>query len=386
MQITLLSLANFRSYRRLELALPPHISVFRGDNAQGKTNLLEAIILLATAQSPRADADRELIAWQAEEPRIARLYAEVHRRTDDVTVELSLQEQRLPAASSNGADASASTRVHKRIRVNGLPRLASDLPGEVCAVMFGPEDIELVGGPPPLRRRYLDMLCCQLDRPYMRALQHYQRVLSQRNHLLRLIRDGSAQIQELAFWDEELVKAGSYIVQGRMAAIAGLVPLVAEVHAALTGGAEELSLAYQTTIPGDDRSLQEAFQEALHRRREREVAAGMTLVGPHRDELRFLVDSADMGIYGSRAQRRTVILSLKLAEARLLRQEKGDAPILLLDDVLSELDAGRRRYLLEKAISYEQVLITATDLSGFDAAFLEGAATFVVGGGQVRPD
>lgn len=387
MHITHLTLAEFRNYRHLELELPPRISVFRGDNAQGKTNLLEAIVLLAAAQSPRAGADRELIAWQAEEPRIARLYAGIHRRAGDVTVELSLRESsRRPAqAGSRGAGAPIATRVHKRIRVNGLPRRASDLPGEVCVVMFGPEDIQLVGGPPQLRRRYIDDLGCQLDRPYARVLQRYQRVVSQRNHLLRRIREGSASPQELTFWDEELVNAGSYIVQGRMSAIARLEPLAAEVHAALTGGAEELSLAYQGTIQAGGGGIHEAFGEAIRRRRQREVAAGMTLVGPHRDELRFLAGGIDIGIYGSRAQRRTIVLSLKLAEARLLRQDKDDAPVLLLDDVLSELDAGRRRYLLEEATAYEQVLITATDLGAFDPAFLEQAALFVVSGGQVRP-
>ena len=391
MRLVRLSLTDFRNYRSLELALPPTpYVIFYGDNAQGKTNLLEAVAVLAATRSPRATIERELIGWDAV-PRVARLYGEVARAADSVAIEVALREDDAPGEL---ADGEAGHRLQKRIRVNGVPRRAADAIGELLAVMFAPEDIGLVSGTPSLRRRCLDLLCSQLDRAYGRALQRYQRLVEQRNFLLRLIRDHRAAVDELAFWDEQLVALGAGLLRGRLAALAGIGPLAETVHLGLSSGAERLSLDYRMTIGAGDNDIEGRFREALRRLQPREIGAGASLIGPHRDDFSFVAhgergESAagvDLGTYGSRAQQRTAALSLRLAEARLLKATRGDAPVLLLDDVLSELDQGRRRYLLAAAEGFDQVLFTATDLSVFDARLREAAVAMRVERGTVQPD
>ncbi|OGO05469.1 MAG: hypothetical protein A2Y60_04475 [Chloroflexi bacterium RBG_13_54_9] len=370
MFVTHLGLTNFRNFSHLELDLTPGISAFQGGNAQGKTNLLEAIYLLATARSHRAETDRELINWSVarEESPFARLWAEVQKTSGKVKVEIGLQGQ----ASIHQKEVAEDSQlyVNKRIRVNGVPRRAMDLVGQMLVVMFSSPDIELVGGAPTLRRRYLDVALSQIDPLYLRSLQSYNRVILQRNHLLRLIREGRAKSNQLAFWDEELVKTGSYIIVQRQHTVAALADLAASTHRRLTSKREALEIIYVGSIRKGvtDGSLEEgqlqavaaAFQDELQVSQAREIERGMTLVGPHRDDLRLLANGIDMGVYASRGQQRTIALSLKLAEASLMQARTGDQPILLLDDVLSELDAERCYHLLESVTSYQQVLITTT--------------------------
>jgi DNA replication and repair protein RecF len=366
-----LSLSNFRNYVHLEFDLPPHIMVLLGDNAQGKSNFLEAIYLLATAKSPRTAADSELINWLSwgEPPVVARLAAEVELAKGDMRVELALQGKVAPQGS----------QVEKRIRINGVPRRAIDIIGVVTAVLFSTRDIELIGGEPALRRRYLDIVSSEVDRRYLRTLQRYNRVLWQRNHLLHLIAEHKSSPEELDFWDRELVAAGCYLLTQRQHTVARLDELALGIHEQLSGGREGLKLLYRGSVSADD------FHQALYVARAREIASGMTLVGPHRDDLRFLVNEMDMGTYGSRGQNRTIAISLRLAEAQFIAANSGDSPILLLDDVLSELDALRRRHLLDAASQYEQVLITATDLHHFESDFLSQAAKFRVSAGELEP-
>ncbi len=371
LHIARLSLTNFRNYERLELDLPPHLMVLQGDNAQGKTNLLEAIYLLATARSHRATAERELINWSA--PReglsVARLLAQVQKRTESIRVEIALR------AAYPGPE----SHVQKRIKINGVPRRAIDLVGQVNVVLFSSQDIDLIGSAPSLRRRYLDMTNSQVNSRYLRALQRYNKVLLQRNHLLRLIGERRAEGSQLDFWDQELLEHGSYLIEQRQLMVAELNDLAQPIHYQLTAEQEKLRMTYLPSVGVT------YFGDRLRDVRKKEIAQGMSLVGPHRDDLAFLIGDVNMNVYGSRGQQRTIALSLKLAEARFMRSKIADEPILLLDDMLSELDAERRRQLLGSVASYQQVLITTTDLDRFDPGFLAEAALFRVSEGRIEP-
>lgn len=397
-----LSLTNFRNYVRAELDFSSPLTVVRGTNAQGKTNLLEAIYYLATAGSPRARTDRELINWLAyEEPSpFARLEGRVQgsETLREVSVVLLLPNDRL----------------QKEIKVNGVKRRAVDLIGQLKTVLFMPEDIDLIAGSPDARRRYLDSAISQVDRGYSRALHQYNRVLVQRNSLLRGLRDRAGDPYQLEFWDQRLIEQGSRLLAGRLTAVTELNELVQDIHPRLTGGHERLRLVYRSSLPLDgeewplpyrqlslgtalpdgaalttdvpDRAtIKAAFEEQLGSRRAEEIERGMSLYGPHRDDLRFLVGGVDMCTFGSRGQQRTIAISVKLAELDLIRSRTGEEPVLLLDDVMSELDEARREYLMDTIHGDQQVIITTTDLEYFAPAFLERATLWQIHAGTVGP-
>ena len=371
MHITHLSLTNFRNYEHLELDLPSHLVVFQGDNAQGKTNLLEAIYILATAKSSHAAAERELINWFAvtEELSAARILAQIKKRGGDLQVEIALR----------AVDPSPEAHVQKRIRVNGVPRRAMDLVGQVNIVLFSCQDIDLIGGAPSQRRRYLDMTNSQTNPRYLRALQRYNKVLLQRNHLLKMVGERRADGNQLDFWDQELLEHGSYIIEQRQLLIAELNDLAQPIHRQLTAEREKLRIAYLPSTGVTD------FRDRLRDIREKEVAQGISLIGPHRDDIAFFTGDVNMNVYSSRGQQRTIALSIKLAEARFMLSKTGDEPILLLDDMLSELDSIRRKQVLESIASYQQVVITNTDLDHFNPDFLAEATLFRVRGGSIEP-
>jgi DNA replication and repair protein RecF len=389
-----LSLTNFRNYVRSELDFSTPVTIVLGANAQGKTNLLEAAYYLATAGSPRARTDRELINWLAndESPPFARLEGRIEG--SDALRELSIVLL-LPG-----------DRLQKEIRVNGVKRRAVDLIGQLKTVLFMPEDIDLIAGSPDARRRYLDSAISQIDRGYSRSLHEYNRVLVQRNSLLRRLRDHPGDPRQLEFWDQRLTEHGSRLLAARLATVTQLDELLQDIHGSLTGGQERLHLRYRSTLPLDgedwplsygqlslgmapsmntpDRAtIKAAFDEQLRARRGEELERGMSLFGPHRDDLRFLVAGVDMCIYGSRGQQRTIAISLKLAEMQLIRSETGEEPILLLDDVMSELDEGRRQYLMDAVRGDQQVLITATDLESFAPPFLKRAELWRIQEGTI---
>lgn len=399
MQVTHLSLSNFRNYAGLELDLPQHITVVQGDNAQGKSNLLEAIYVLATSRSPRTTSDRELINWSAlgDELSACRLAADVQRAKGKLHLEIALSSKTLgipepDAFASRRQQTANAPPVLKRIKINGVMRRATDLVGQLNVVAFSVHDIDLVGGEPALRRRYLDITISQVDRQYLRNLQRYQRVLWQRNQLLRAIAENRSSPDELAFWDKELVQTGAYLTVQREHTVAALDRLAQTIHDELSGEQGKLSLVYFRSIDKEkgkeDSQIQETaekFGQALNAVREKEIAQGMSLIGPHRDDLRFLVNEIDAGVYGSRGQQRTIALTLKLAEVSFLHSKTGEQPVLLLDDVLSELDAKRRHHLLDAAAKHEQVIITATDLDRFEPEFLKQATLFKVTQGCIEP-
>jgi DNA replication and repair protein RecF len=380
MRLSHLSLHNFRNYVRLELDLPPGVTLLLGDNAQGKTNLLESIYYLATTRSSHAGAERELVNWLAveEEPLpYARLVGQVVRGDQELSVEITLTQQ-------------ANGRYRKQMRLNGVAKRAMDLLGQLTVVLFLPEDIALVSGSPGGRRRHLDSMLCQIDPAYCRSLSRYNQVVTQRNALLRDLRERGGDQGQLAFWDERLVEHGAMIVGRRWEALQVLDQLAGALHGELTDGIERLHLRYVPSVETERaepaETIATAFKAQLLSLRSREVPAGVTLVGPHRDEVRFVVNGADAGIYGSRGQQRTAALALKLAEVNLMRQETGYQPLLLLDDVLSELDARRRRFLVEWLSSEdgpEQAVITTTNLHALPQAFAQAFQLWRVEMGQL---
>ena len=395
-----ISLTNFRNYSFLDMALEPGPVVLCGGNAQGKSNLLEAVYLLATTKSPRAVSDRELVRWGAcNDPlSVARLVGEVHRSRDRIRVEVALgwesQSEGTGAGKSGIPGATPSSYLRKQVKINGVPRRASDVLGQLNVVIFSSQDVELVRGPPAQRRRYLNVTNSQVDRAYLRALQRYSQVLTQRNHLLRLIREGTGRKEELAFWDEQLVEEGCYILCQRQRMLWEIARLSAGIYSGLTGGSEALDIVYlpnPSQLSGDEgrwddlEHVREIFYRQLAANLDKEVAQGISVTGPHRDDLHFLVDGMDMGLYGSRGQQRTIAAALKLAEANYLVESTGEDPVLLLDDVLSELDAPRRRQVLERALANQQTLLTTTDMDRIDAGFLSKATVLSVKGGQVSP-
>jgi DNA replication and repair protein RecF len=380
MYLTHLSLEFFRNYARLEVDLQARVHVLSGANAQGKTNLLESIYFLATTKSPLAGSDRELIGWAAEEEPIpyARVEGRYHRGEREHTLSITMVND--PAEAGAGP-----APLRRQIRVDGVPRRAIDAVGMLNVVLFLPEDIALVGGPPGGRRRYLDVTLCQIDPLYCRTLSRYNRVLAQRNALLRGIREGRPNGSQRDYWDEQLVRLGSYVLDRRRAAVASLGELAGQLHPAMTVAGEGLALSYQSTVEEGEAPTTERFHQALAAARRDETARGLTLVGPHRDDLRFLIDGRDATTYGSRGQQRTVALSLKLAEVSLMRAATGETPVLLLDDVLSELDRARARQILGMISQAEQVLLTTTDVAYLSPEFLEGAVLWEVAGGALRP-
>lgn len=392
MYLSRLSLTNFRNIRELELDLPPTPIVLVGSNAQGKTSILESIYLLAVARSFRAENDREVVNWEAAaETSYAMVAGIVERKAGRERVTMGYQC--VPA----GQGRDVPFLVRKQATVGRVRRTAAELIGLVNAVLFNADDLQLVYGAPGGRRRYLDILLSQADSSYLSSLQRYQRVIQQRNQLLRMLQDRRAGDDELPFWDEQLVKEGANILAQRQRALVTLNESASSINAELSDE-RQLRLLYKSTLSTDDiawederdheaqtSAVQERFYETLQALRPREVATGSTVVGPHRDDLRLLAGDVDMGTYASRGQARTVALALRLAEAAYLSTLRGDGPIVLLDDVLSELDARRRAQVLRRASSYEQVVITTTDLEPLGEEFLRGATCFQVSAGQVTP-
>ncbi len=403
-----LSLKNFRNYLRLELTLPPGTTVIQGRNAQGKTNLLEAITFLATSKSLRALSDRELVHWMALEQEpipFAEVSGEIQHNGMVTRVRIVLTQQ-------GGRGSGSGFR--KAVTINGVRKRALDLLGILPVVVFMPEDINLVAGAPSVRRRYLNLLLCQMDREYCQHLDAYNKVVTRRNAQLRSLQGKRFDEALLEYWDEALLDHGAYIMHKRQEAIARLDMLAREHHHRLASRQGRLRVEYAPAldlsegaapVPREQLALalherpvaytpqpvwpisrlRKRFAEALTRLRRQEVEAGMSLVGPHRDDMVFFIDGRDVRTYGSRGQQRTTALAIKLAEVQLLEETLGASPLLLLDDVMSELDEERRRRVLEVVAAVPQAILTTTDWSDFSEDFLAAAHCLEVEGGVIRP-
>lgn len=391
MDVTNLSLRDFRNYQRLDLALTPGTTLLYGPNAAGKTSILEALFYIATTRSPRTSADRELVRWDAQGEAgvtpFARLVAEVRRASGKVRLEVIVQRR----ADDEGQLTNTS---QKLVRVDRRQVRALDLVGQLRVVLFTPADLVLVDGPPSERRRYLDITLSQLDPHYVRTLAQYQKLVQQRNSMLRAWRERRRPLRavddELAYWDRELAAAGGYLLAERLRAVADLNRIVGPLFCEITGGERPLDITYQPSIDlgaaSDAGGLAGRITAGLQAQRRDELGRGQTLIGPHRDDLLFTVGGVNLGMYGSRGQQRSVTLALKLGEAELMQARSGETPVLLLDDLLSELDAQRRSHLL-RAISrpQQQTLLSATDLSDFDPDFLQHIQRLRVEEGRVYP-
>jgi DNA replication and repair protein RecF len=406
MQVTRLSLTNFRNYGRLELDLPDGTTLLYGANAQGKTNLLEAIYYLATTRSPHADQDQQLIHWEALQPQepivAARLVADLTTGNGPKQIELRLvKEQRRRQAG-----------FRREALVNRRKVRLMDLLGNLQVVLFLPEDVQIVTGSPAQRRRYLDITLCQSDHAYCRTLSAYNKVLEQRNALLRRIAEYGDGQDVLPVYTDKLVVLGSEIFAKRAAFVSALGSDAQHIHyEELTDGHETLKLRYlprltaasigradhssveEAVTLGDwlleqsnQGSIEERFHQSLTQARSAELAAGTTTAGPHRDDWRFWVSGRSLSSFGSRGQQRSSLLALKLAEIHWMGKKTGEIPVLLMDEVVAELDEVRRSLLLETVQNSGQAILTASDPDMFSTEFLEQATTMNVKNGQIAID
>jgi DNA replication and repair protein RecF len=397
MRLTHLSLTNFRNFTRLDVDVPAGPLLLVGDNAQGKTSLLEAVYFSATLESFHAQNDRQLINFlTAREPlAVARIVIDFHRAGSPHRLEIRIIQE----PTTNG-----TSLMRKEMLLDGLKRKVSQVIGQFNAVLFLPQMLRVIEGAPDDRRRYLNLALAQVTSGYAEALSEYGRSLTQRNALLKQLSERGGDTIQLNFWDEKLATAGAQLIGTRIQAVQELERLAARLHSELTRGSEVLRLAYQPaydplppppgqySLPLDalvDRTgisleqIRQGFLASLARLRREEIARGVTTIGPHRDELRFLSNGVDLGNYGSRGQARTAILALKLAEVAWMQVKTGEWPVLLLDEVLAELDIQRRADLLERLSQCEQALLTTTDLDLFSTDFVQRAMLWNVQGGRV---
>ncbi len=378
MYLRFLHLHHFRNYRDQGIPFDSPKTILVGENAQGKTNLLEAVEILATLRSRRASRDREL----------------VHQ--DELQAQIAATIERLGVAHELGMELRSSGR--RSLKVNGhVLRRQSDFLGQVNAVLFSSLDLELVRGGPEARRNWLDGVLIQLEPIYSGLLEHYRKVLKQRNALLKAQRDPfrsttmtSDTSTEMAFWDAELATAGSRIMRRRARLLQRLDPLANHWHQAISGGRETLTLTYRPQVPLLDPQataevVQAHFLQEIQAKATAELALGSSLVGPHRDDVDMSINATAARAYGSQGQQRTLVLALKLAELELLEQVLGEPPLLLLDDVLAELDLHRQNQLLDAIQNRVQTLVTTTHLGSFDARWLSAAQIVQVQGGQLSP-
>ncbi|MBH65602.1 MAG: DNA replication/repair protein RecF [Chloroflexi bacterium] len=385
-----LSLNGFRNHTNTALELRPGLTLFQGQNGHGKSNLLEAAYMLAIAKSARSSHDRELVNWSLTETGGHMQVLGVGREGDN-TIQAQID---VDVTAPNNVGGSVGFR--KGLRVNGIKRSAIDFVGNLNIVFFEADDLEIIHGSPGRRRRYLDILISQSDPAYLKTLQRYGQVVTQRNQLLRRIREGASEVDELAFWDERLAYEGARVTDSRRRSVDGLNEHAVPAHAELTDG-DTLELEYRPriTASSDDRPqvgimtpdmIEQEIKQTLPAIRRREIAQGITVIGPHRDDLEIRLNGNPSGNIASRGQSRTIALSLKLAEAVFVTQSTGRTPVLALDDILSELDPKRRELVLAAAIKHEQILLTATEPGIIPQDFLDSANVFTVINGRVTQE
>ncbi|MEZ4590021.1 MAG: DNA replication/repair protein RecF [Chloroflexota bacterium] len=409
MHITHLSLTNFRNYGRLELTLPQGPVLLYGNNAQGKTNLLEAIYYLATTRSPHADNDAQLLNWtaaQAEEPIVVgRLNATVVTAKQSQTLEMRLiQEQKANHNRTRNFSFRREALLDRRkVRL-------MDLLGAMRVVLFLPEDVQLLTGSPANRRRYMDITLCQIDPVYCRTLSNYNKVLEQRNAALRQIAEGQPVRDVLPIYSEKLVELGTAVFLRRAEFLTNINRETQRIHyEALTGGKESIKLLYlprlsskrskiaprDTQHPasladwleqhqGQSELVSERFAKLLQESLAIDIARGATSIGPHRDDWSFQLNGRSLGSFGSRGQQRTAILALKMGEINWMEAVTGERPILLLDEVVAELDEQRRAALLQTVTETTQAVLTATDPGMFTESFLQQATRMEVENGRIN--
>jgi DNA replication and repair protein RecF len=366
LKLNQIQLNGYRNYGQISLDFPEAVVLFVGQNAQGKTNLLEAIYVLSLTKSHRTSKDKELIGWGNEETHLS---AKIERKIGHCKLDLTIRQK------------------GKQARLNGLEqKKLSGYVGTFNAVLFAPEDLEIVKGGPAVRRRFLDMEIAQVEPTYLYDLQQYNKALQHRNHILR---DGLAKNDALLeVWDQQLADFGTKIMLKRQHFIQKLQRWAEQIHHGITNGIEQLTIRYLPAIEMASAEEQysilfERFMVKLKDMKAQEIRRGMTLVGPHRDDLQFAINGHDAQSFGSQGQQRTTALSLKLAEIELIHEEVGEYPILLLDDVLSELDQTRQTQLIETFQGKVQTFITTTGIESIDLSKIHQLAIYHVEQGVV---
>ncbi len=368
MYIDEIKLTNYRNYKSCSVQFENQVNVFLGENAQGKTNLMEAIYVLAMAKSHRTPRDKELIRWDEE---YGKIEGQAQKRNGHVRLEIII--------STKG----------KKAKLNHLEQQKlSNYIGTLNVVMFAPEDLNLVKGSPQVRRRFIDMEIGQVNRVYLHELGKYQKILQQRNHLLkRMQRKPDADQTMLDVLTSQLIESAARVVRKRYEFIGLLQQWAVPIHKGISRGLEDLQIQYKPSIEvsetADLSRIIESYEEKFAKIKDRELERGMSLAGPHRDDLQFNVNGKDVQTYGSQGQQRTTALSVKLAEIELIHDEVGEYPILLLDDVLSELDDFRQSHLLNTIQGKVQTFVTTTSVEGIHHETLEKASMFQVSDGEV---
>jgi len=339
LKIKSLKLKNFRNYDLLNLEFDNAVNIFYGDNAQGKTNILEALYLSGTTKSHRGTKDRDMIQFGKDESHLETI---VEKNGIDYQIDMHLKK-----SSPKG------------IAINKMPiRKASELFGIINMVFFSPEDLNIIKNGPAERRRFIDLELSQLDKVYLNDLINYNKIVNQRNHLLKEIEFNKNALATLDVWDMQLIHYGEKIISRRKVFVEQVNEIVSNIHYKLTGGREELRLIYEPS------NGNVSFEQAIEKNKEKDMRLKSTSVGPHRDDICFMVKDLDIRRFGSQGQQRTAALSLKLSEIELVKNTMKDKPVLLLDDVLSELDKHRQNYLLD-SIGDIQTLITCTGVEEF---------------------
>ena len=357
MIINSLELCNFRNYENLKLNLSSGVNIFYGDNAQGKTNILEAIYLSGTTKSHKGSKDRDMIRFGCDE---AHIRANTIRGNRVNQIDIHLKKNRT-----------------KGIAINKIPiNRASELFGILNIVFFSPEDLNIIKNSPAHRRRFLDLELCQLDKIYLSNLTKYNRILRQRNKLLKDIAFNNTLEETLDIWDIQLIECGKQIINARDIFIKEIAPLISKIHYDISGGKEMLDIKYNPD------TLIDEFEKKLKANRAIELKNKMTMAGPHRDDIDFNIDGVDIKKYGSQGQQRTTALSLKLSEISLVEKRIKEKPILLLDDVFSELDKNRQNLLISR-IKDTQTLITCTGIDEFVKECISTNKTYKVINGKV---
>ena len=358
MIIKSLELANFRNYEELNISFDKGTNILYGDNAQGKTNILEAMYVSATTKSHKGSKDKEIINFDKEEAHI-RTYLE--KENVETRVDMHLRKNK-----------------SKGIAIDGQKiKKAADLMGLLNVVFFSPEDLSIIKDGPAERRRFADMELCQLDSFYLYNLNHYNKIIGQRNKLLKDMYFQPELKETLNIWDSQLVSFGSKIIERREQFVKQLGDIIFDIHKKLSGGKEELVIAYEPDVSIED------FEKQMKYNQDKDIRLKQTTTGPHRDDFSFVVNGVDIRKYGSQGQQRTAALSLKLSEIELVKKISKDTPVLLLDDVLSELDSNRQNYLLN-SIGNIQTIITCTGLDEFINNRFEINKIFKVTNGTVN--
>ncbi|QPC47935.1 DNA replication/repair protein RecF [Mangrovibacillus cuniculi] len=368
MFITDLTLKQYRNYDDLHVKFQNQVNVFIGENAQGKTNVMESIYVLAMAKSHRTANDKELIQWEKD---YAKIEGRLHKSNGQAPLEIIISKK------------------GKKAKYNHLEQSKlSQYVGNMNVVMFAPEDLNLVKGSPQVRRRFIDMEIGQVSAVYLHDISQYQKIVQQRNHYLKLLQTRKTTDETmLEVLTEQFIQVAVKILQKRFEFLQKLQEWAEPIHTGISRGKEALRIAYQPSVgvleSMDSSMLIEKYEEMYNHKKEKEKERGVTLFGPHRDDITFFVNDRDVQTYGSQGQQRTTALSVKLAEIELIHSETREYPILLLDDVLSELDDYRQSHLLNTIQGKVQTFVTTTSVDGIDHQTLKEAATYQVDSGTI---